>query len=321
MSSGSVATTGESLRSFVDAVEIDGPLPLEKRNGKRSDPRRTLIVPVCVRDIAKSHFESGNMCRLRDVTDWGLGIRSQIPFRIGKIVWIDLRVNNATWSGAMRVVHCTQTLGGYKVGLVIAEGVLTRQTSASKAKTEPNGKDPSDPTPQLRKSLREREWLVQAKAEIQEAIQAYELARRSWGLLGVSVRKEIRRVVNSLPGTVDTAADRRRKHPRIRTGADVRALACVNGSWRRLPARIADVSEDGVGLVLPYDMGQGDTERELAGDTKVHAGMVVILGLGTGSNTLWVPAEVLHCQESADDKVRVGARFLTPRSLDVIEGE
>jgi hypothetical protein len=316
-SSEPIASKLETLHSFVDAAELAGPPPLDRWNGKRSGPRRTLVVPVWVRTLPESVADPGRMCRLRDVTDWGVGLRSQVPYQLRQNVWIELRVNNATWSGAMQVVHCTQTIGGYTVGLVMAGFTDPKDRCDADSKAAPRPDATGDPTSQLRETLREREWLVQAKAEIREAIRAYHLARRSWGLLGTSIRREIRRVVSNLPGTVDTEKDTRRAHPRTQGAMDVQIVFCSHETWRRIPARLADASEGGVGLVLPYELIRDPAERERTGGFKAHAGMTIILGLGSEPNTLWVPAEIIHCQQPVGDLIRVGAQFLTSRSLAI----
>lgn len=317
MPSATAHPVAETLRSFVAAVELDGALPLDKWRGKRTGPRRTLVVPVWVRSLSGSRANAGRMCKLRDVTDWGLGIRSQVPYKAGEILWVDLRVNNATWSGEMQVVHCTQTIGAYKVGLVLREHA--DQAASSPEITALGDSDiAQDPTPRLREALRQRQWLAQAKVEVLETVRAYDLACRSWGLLGKSIRRSIRKIVNNLPGTTDPADDPRRRHPRRRTDADVQVIVCAPDNWRRVAARITDVSENGVGLVLAHDLSQNEIERDLAGPPKVHAGMIVILGLGTGANALWVPAEIVHCTKVQDDLVRAGAQFMTPRSLEAI---
>jgi hypothetical protein len=97
-----------------------------------------------------------------------------------------------------------------------------------------------------------------------------------------------------------------------------RAIVPVGNSWREVPARILDVSEGGVTLVMPRHLVTDLIEMELAGDLVIHIGMTLLVGLGYHPNCFWTPGEVLHCQDIGNDQVRVGVQFLTPDSLKLL---
>jgi hypothetical protein len=214
----------------------------------------------------------------------------------------------------MTVIHSTGTISGFKIGLTLKDQPQPSINSSLVEATESVHGLP-DPTKRLRKTYREQTWLDKAKDDIRRATKAYYLARRTWGLLGVSVQKQVQKVVNELPGEPTPAVqDERRKSQRRNTNASAYLVVHSTARWRQFPARVVDVSH--FGLKAEVVLGQDDAvEREFS----FCKGMVVVIGLGADPDTLWVPAEIVRSQELKGGVVQLGIQFNTPKSVEAFE--
>lgn len=267
---------------------------------RRRVPRRKLQVPVWVRVVAGNKLSPAHARQLIDISSTGLGIVSKVSYKPGQTMMIELCINNTTWSGLMKVVHCSETAGGYKVGLTIAKG-----SPNDCEKQEQNcGRRPSNAT-----------TLKQLQAEIPKAMRAYRQARSSWGLLGTPIRNNIMRIIANLAPVEEThQGQSQRKHHRLQMEGDVHLVVPTyyGGKWLR--AHILDVSEGGAGLSIPFNLTPNDIERELAGHFRIAPNVPVIIGVGNSPNTIWLPAEITYCGEPENGATRIGIAFNTPAS-------
>jgi len=270
--------------------------------GKRGSPRYKLSVPVWIRPLTEAGPGPAHPYELRDISDTGIGLTSELRFEPQQRLQVDLCVNNIGWSSRMVVAHCTEAISGYNVGLELSE--------APPPKTAP---------PVVEEPLerpRRLQNLEQVKEEICKAMRAYHLARVSWGLLGTPVKKRVLRVIEELlPASAELSGEKDeggwRKHRRLGMEGDVHLVIPLHYGWKWLRARINDVSQDGAGLSIPFDLIDNSVERELAGEFKICPEMTVIVGLGAEPDTIWVPAEVVHGSGPKDGAVHIGVQFNT----------
>jgi len=276
--------------------------PVVIKEDRRRAPRRKLHVPVWVRVVIGNHLSPAQARQLVDISASGLGIVSKVSYELGQVMMIELCVNNITWSGLMKVVHCSETAGGYKVGLT----TITAHVGDARHPEQLVGRRPSDAT-----------TLKQLQEEIPKAMRAYRQARASWGLLGTPVQKNIMRVIANLePIEENRPKDTERKHRRLQMKGDVHLVVPTyyGGKWLR--AQIQDISEGGAGLLLPFNLTPDDIERELAGHFRIAPGVPVIVGIGTSPNTVWLPAEITRCEKPENGTTRIGVAFNTPASRE-----
>ena len=279
--------------------------------GKRGQPRTALSIPVRVRFAADDRESSAHLYTMHNISRTGISLYAHQPLPVDGIVNVGLFVNGLVWSGPMRILHCTETVGGYKVGLESME------------EPEPSAGSESRPGPNecvrpLCRPMMEPATFSEIRAEIRKTIRAYHLARASWGLLGGAIRVQIRRAIRTVAGpSVPEQAGSRRKRPRSPVNTDTRVIFRAYHDWRQVAAWIIDVSEDGVGLAMPDQLLDDAIEREMVGDLHVSVGMTLIVGLGCEPRRLWIPGEVVDCSEPADGQVRAGIQFATPASLQI----
>ena len=55
--------------------------------------------------------------RTRDLSEGGIGLTSREPIKIDEMVELKFHYEGTCYTVCASVVHCTQTIGGYKVGL------------------------------------------------------------------------------------------------------------------------------------------------------------------------------------------------------------
>jgi hypothetical protein len=239
---------------------------------------------------------------LRDISETGLGLTSQISLSTGVAVSVEVCVNNLTWKGRMKVVHCTATISGHKVGLELAE--------------RPPMQSPRTREEEAVERLRDEIALERTKTQIVTAIRAYQLAHRTWGFLGTALKKRMRHVLTTLAPDIEAeAGPSGRKEPRLAMTGDVHVVVPVCYGWKWMAASIVDVSESGVQVVFNRDGLTDPKERELTGEFDLKPGTPMIVGIGMQPDTLWVPARILHCEEAEQSMVRVGATFVKDHEL------
>jgi hypothetical protein len=303
MSTGLVDKVARSLLDLVDTVRHLDEVIKDRWEGKRALPRHALAVPIRVREITEAGTGPAWDYLLRDVSESGIGFTSKFDFKPEQLLIVELYLNNASWRGRMRVRHSTQTIGGYKVGLVPDELPLHEESPPASAEEDRlDGQDWPGP--------RKLVTLDEAKAEINKATSAYRLARLTWGGLGRSARKEIRDVVAGLPpAPSDLTGTCRRKYLRRLTEDDVQVLVQTNAGGKVVRAEIIDVSEGGVGLELFLESLDGATEQSFAGQFKISDDASFVVGFGSRPNRVWVRATIVRCDEPKDGRVRIGIRF------------
>ncbi len=266
---------------------------------RRRAPRRKLSIPVWIRIVSGANVSPAQARQLVDISPTGLGIMSKVRYRLGQQMSVDLCINNTTWSGLMKVVHCTETAGAYKVGLSVNGDASDIATEAGE---ENRGRRPSSAAN-----------LTQLQEQIPKAMRAYRQARVSWGLLGTPIKNNIKRLINNLSPVKDNyKGPTQRKHRRMGVTGDVHLVVPTyyGGKWLR--AQILDISEGGAGLSVPFSLSSDDVERELAGDFRIAPKVPVIVGIGSEPQTIWLPAEITHCSRPDEGAIRVGVEFNTP---------
>jgi hypothetical protein len=186
------------------------------------------------------------------------------------------------------------------------------------------------------KSQSEMMTLSQVREEIRQALRKYYVATVSRGLLGLSMEREIARIVESLPAPEDMGirCEPRRQAWRHEVEGQVHLASLAPQPPMLSNYDIADISLGGarVTIVTSDQDGRtgstGSTGRQAASGTKdsgtkesatscepafdtslLQPGTVVVLGLWTqGGGTVWLPAGVVHRGES-DTDLKIGFQF------------
>jgi hypothetical protein len=300
------AKTAERPQGTLDQV-FDGVKPATTADTalvvdeRRRSPRRKLSIPVWIRLVSGKSLSPAQARQLLDISPTGLGILSKVPYKPGQRLSVDLCINNTTWSGLMKVVHCTRTAGTYKVGLTVS-------TELADVKHGPEpGEDNRRRKPGTTVNLK------QLQQEILRAMRAYRQARISWNLLGTPIQNKIKRIITRLSPVEDNyQGPAHRRHRRMSASGDVHLVVPTyyGGKWLR--ARILDISEGGAGLSVPFSLSDDDIERKLAGEFRIAPKVPVIVGIGNEPNTIWLPSEIAYCSRPEDGAIRVGVEFNTP---------
>ncbi len=299
----------ESLLSFLGHVERTEKLPFDEWKGKRAHTRRLLNAPIAVSRVSRNVAGPYANGTLRDISETGLCFVALSPYESGQELLVAFRVHDIIWAGRMRVSHCTETLNGYRVG---AEWMGDLQSRLLQTPDRP----PSGPDQAAQRAAQDREWLKKMRPEIERAMRDYRLAKKTFGLMGVSVQKRIQQLIRSLPPETEaTVPAPRRVHPRHRTPLETFIVLSIQAEWRRLPAAFVDLSEGGVGLLIPYNLTAGEIERAMTGDWFVYVGMPLLVGLQGAEGILWIPGEVVRTADPQDGIIRAGVRFATPRAM------
>lgn len=282
---------------------------------RRRSARRNFNLPVWFRPITPAGLGETSMQSLCDLNANGVSVFSSQPFAKNARYRMELVANNTCWTGDVRVLHCQEVFSGYLVGLVSEQAADTLRGQTHRvAPIRDAGIMPLELSPEL-----EQNWLAVVREDLRRVMQAYRQARRTWGMLGTPAQQVVKGMVESLPGLParETRGSRRRT-PRLEPDLDVYVVVELTHRWRRVPARLIDVSEGGVGLLLPLELIQDPSERELTGSLRVRVGLSLIVGFMSKKDTIWVPAEIVRCSPPRDGILRVGAQFATKRSLDSI---
>jgi hypothetical protein len=303
------------LSDLLHQIESEKDMPTDTWLGKRSHPRRILGVPVRVQVISDEGLGPPSTHWLLNISEAGMCLTSHCAFEEGLALWVEFQVNGQSWGGRMRVVHRTPLAGTYRLGLVLEEP--SDEVSATSSGLRRTGRPGHhEVAREKRRKQQETLWLDTVRTEIRKASQAHRLARRTWGLLGVSVKQQIRKAVEQLAeGPALPEANLQRKTPRLPAGGDARIVFQIGGRWRQLPARLLDVSRGGVRVVVPAEVDSEAAEWELLGRIDLCPGMTLVVGLEVDSETLWIPAEVVRCEQPRGDVRDLGLQFNTPKSL------
>ena len=300
-----------TLSDLVASVASQGNLQPQIEGCQRRAPRYALYLPVWARPIGVDGPEPVRGLELVDISAFGLGAISKEWFEPGRHLLVQLNVNGTEWNGLMQVAHCTETLGGYKIGLKLVSG---EAEGGPEADPEASGNDDSAEEPTKLGSLRE------TKQEVVRAKRAYARARRSWGLLGRSEKKGIRHVIRGLPEVPGEHLSRgKRRARRYRMSDHAHLVFPMPSGWKIIEARIIDVSETGVGLEIRWNWVRDFVQYELEGEAWVlKTELMVIVGIGAPPRTLWVPGQIAHCHCHDDGVIQTGVEFNTDVALETL---
>jgi hypothetical protein len=220
-------------------------------------------------------------------------------------VVVELALNGMNWSGGMRVMHCTEMVTGYKIGLHVDDVVLPDTGKAEEACK--------------RRDLPQE--VLAVKEQIAKSMRAYRLNESTWGLFGKSVRRKVAEVTKGLPEIEGTETEKcQRSQPRLQydSGAYLLVPTYYGGKW--LPAKVEDISKGGAGISMSPEIFKADIQRELMGDFRLDVSLPVLLGLGEEPDILWIPAEVAYSNRFSNGRVRAGLAFNTPKARKAFVG-
>jgi hypothetical protein len=264
---------------------------------------------------------------LRDISAGGLGLTVPYDLELYQQFQVELFSEAGTLIGRMRSMHCTQTIGGYKLGLqwigpLAERAAKPRPLDLSLMLSMPPGKPQSEVM-----------TLSQAREEIRQALRKYYVATVSRGLLGLSMEREIARIVESLPVPEDLGirCEPRRQAWRHEVVGQVHLASLAPQPPMLSNYDIADISLGGARVIIvtsDQDGRTGSTGRQAASGTidsgtkesaascepafdtsLLQPGTAVVLGLWTqGGGTVWLPAGVVHRGES-DTNLKIGLQF------------
>lgn len=294
-----------SLQALSQFIEALGPISedtLDRWSGKRAHPRRDLIVPVRLTPLGESENPRGPVftVRSRDISDNGLGLIYPYEIEYGQHFEVEIISEEGAWQGRMQLVHCTQTVGGYKLGLRYAPGTAEPVLSGS-AETEV---DPCTEEDEHSDIL----TVEQAQAEVCQALRRYQLAEATWGLFGARMEWEIKRILNSLPPPLESRLklEPRRSDYRHEVEGHVHLLVSGEDGQTLVTTRIADLSAGGARLVLSPDQA----------DAPWPSGSPAAVGIWTAENgTLWLPARIVHDGSPLLENKSVGLQFVRQADL------
>ncbi|NLX12781.1 MAG: PilZ domain-containing protein [Phycisphaerales bacterium] len=299
------------LNELLDRIDEVDEVVRDRWLGKRTSPRYALNIPVVIQVLTDNRVGPPVEYPLRDISDNGICFISKINICHGTWLRAQIEVNEACWSGNLCVAHCTETVGGFKVGADQA-GPLGRKITS----------DPShEITSSIQSRLREMESLKAIAEEIQTVIRAYDIARLSWGLLGTSLKKKILSIVRDLPPVADAPVEQcRRKHPRKVMCGCAQLIVKTNYGRKRIDAKIINVSEGGGCLQVRNSALEDPIERKMAGDLLIQPETTLMLGIGGPDEMLWIPAEIRRMQKLDKKETEIGIQFVTDKSLSSLKG-
>ncbi len=269
-------------------------------SGKRDSRRTSVLLPLRLRplDAEGKPYGPAFTARSRDICERGVGLTIPCVLPLQDKYQVEMFTDIGTWVGRMQAVHCTQTVGGYKVGMESLDTPRPeRPTTPAQSVTEPVTPE-SEPL-----------TVDEARVEIHEALRNYYRAKYSWGLLGVSLETQIQRVMNTLPPAddADIRTDPRRACCRQEVQGEIYVLVLAQGGPELLTAQIADISCGGARVIVP---SSAELPVEMASGEDATASAVIV-GLWTkDSGTVWVPARLVHRQDLASSGVSLGLEFM-----------
>lgn len=316
MTSGTRATGGRSLSLVVQKL---GPINRPSRDtwlGKRGHRREDFVQPVRLRKLSKSGQPSSPAftARSRDISANGLGLTVPEPFDMHQPFQVEIFTEADTWLGHMRLVHCTQTVGAYKVGLVCtgSDGLPldlpAENIEATRSSSETAHADPGQVL-----------TLDQALDEVRQAVRRYALAELSWGLMGKPMQKELERILEGFPTPAPSRArlEPRRSAYRHDVEGSVHTLLAAPGGCELVTTDIADISAGGLRLVLsPHASAREVGVRSRAW----QAGVFAAVGIWVpDSGTLWLPTRVVHGSSPLFKEESVGLQFVRGNDFPELE--
>jgi hypothetical protein len=181
-----------NLNRLLDIIEKLGPINKSVTClGKRRHYRVNLTLPVRLQLINEQGKTQGPAltARSRDISEQGLGLT--VPSNLGehRHFKVELFTTIGSLIGRMETLHCTQAIGGYRVGMRWVEPVQTNARPQQQSQSN-LGLSMAPGKPQS-----EIITFQQAREEIRQAMRKYYVASISSGLLGLSMEREIGRVI------------------------------------------------------------------------------------------------------------------------------
>lgn len=83
--------------------------------GKRRHPRVTWTVPVTLAVLDGPEAGTRQYAHTKDISEGGLGLRARRPIPLGSTVWVG--PDDSAMGVHARVMHCTETVGGFVIGI------------------------------------------------------------------------------------------------------------------------------------------------------------------------------------------------------------
>ncbi len=306
MSSESLKQQVESLDGLLLTLDNRDDLPKDRWLGKRYAPRYSFSMSVTIQVLTDKGVGPPVEYPLYNISKDGLCFISQIYISPGTWLRASISVNDVSWSGCICVAHCTETVGGIKIG-AFQKGTFDVERT----------KDPSQEiTTAIQSSLREMQSLRAIAEEIYKVVRAYDIARLSWGILGTSLRKRIKNLVGEVPEVEPEIKEKsRRRYPRKSMHQHVQLIVKTNYGRKRINARLTNVSEGGACLRIKNHALEDPIEREMTGGLLIRPETTIILGIGQSGSMLWVPAQVRRMKPIDENETEIGVEFVTDKSL------
>ena len=247
------------------------------------------MLPLLVRDhqredplsVAEAWVEQWN----RD----GMRVCSSRAFDPGQPVWVDLSVNHRPRSGWLRVASSEPS---------------GQMTSMLLSPRDSDGSENADADG----------WYVEATSDFARTVGALEFAKTQWNGIGGTAKRLILKAASSLPQALDDEQGSRRRHTRYYCGAGADMIVMGDRGWRRLPMHVEDVSEGGIGVILPAEALTGSRSTARLVDVIVE-GVAVMAVFGSPPDLVWMPAEVAWRTPGPAGGVRCGLKFITAAAL------
>jgi len=110
---------------------------------KRHQQRWALRAPVDLYFTGSDGVEKSVYASCRDINAQGIGLLCREPLEPGTRAELVIDIDGTKYCAALRIVHCTQTVGGYKVG---CEFIREQQPSLAAADGPAESQQASDPS-------------------------------------------------------------------------------------------------------------------------------------------------------------------------------
>lgn len=304
----------QTLYSLLD-IELPESLQQEKSGGQRIQLRDRLFLNVSVREQTDEGFGPAREYALRDLSADGMSISSPHPMAVGRTLEVEGNINHCTWKGRLEVVHCTPLDDEYKVGMKLIEPLKATPPFREKRNTFfPDvariGQSSVEPAAES--------CLEQVEIDLNRVRNAFLVAENTWEQLGRTARRLILKAAGELPRASSPRPEtetNQRRHPRQATSLDAGMVVMGSDNWHRLGIRVTNVSEGGLGGEIAKDQLNDDSAAQAGAQCAICVGLPVMMAFGSEPDTIWLPAEITHCDNNQADKIAFGVQFVTPMAL------
>lgn len=287
-----IPESAHALSALIDEMPAHSAQPAEPSPEElRAAPRRSRQGVAWIRFLDESGPTESHGYELCDFSKTGLGLFSRHPLDPGQPVLVEMMMGDACWCGRMSVAHCTETPTGYRVGLASHVPLVREKIAPAVSESD------------------ESHLAAQAKAKIGQMMKNDALARRTCGLLGVSIRKVISDTIRRFPLLPNANRRGRRRHPRRRMTGQAHLVMPDGARWRVVHTDIVDVSEGGVALAAEWYWDQRCYDPRCEPRFGVELNNRVFVGLETRKERLWVTGRISNCTGTDDGRMRIGIAF------------